>query len=64
MTKKDYIILANTINKSLNRDDVLITNQDDKFNTTEQIVFDLCNALKQDNSNFNRQTFIDVCMKS
>ena len=64
MTKKDYIILANTINKSLNRDDVLITNQDDKFNTTEQIVFDLCYALKQDNYNFNRQTFIDVCMKS
>jgi len=64
MSKKDYILIANTINETLKSNNSLITNQDDKFNAIESIVFNLSKSLKIDNKAFNRQRFYDACMKS
>ena len=59
MTKKDYVRLArvikdNTMSKKLNK---LNYNVLDKDN----LIYDLCIVLKQDNNNFEKLRFMDAC---
>ena len=57
MTKKDYIKLAKLIKKQ----DVGIINSPKIYMDKEEFIYDLCDMLKEDNSNFNKETFKKAC---
>ena len=55
--KKDYIKLAKLIKKQ----DVGIINSPKIYMDKEEFISDLCEMLKEDNSNFNKETFKKAC---
>ena len=57
MTKKDYIKIAKLIKKQ----DVGIINSPKIYMDKEEFISDLCEILKEDNSNFNKETFKKAC---
>ena len=52
MTRKDYIKIASIISRARICKDTLDSNE---------LISDLCVVLKQDNSLFDRQKFIEAC---
>ena len=57
MTKKDYIKLAELIKKH----NVGIINSQTIYMRKYEFISDLCEMLKKDNSNFNKETFKSAC---
>ena len=53
MTRKDYVMIAKII-----KDNKL---NDTKYLIKDSLIDDLCVVLKQDNSLFDRQRFINAC---
>jgi hypothetical protein len=58
MTRKDYIILANTLRIAHNN--AVLTKSQEAVWTVEQLASDLCCELKRDNARFNREHFLAV----
>ena len=59
MTRKDYVKIAriikdNTISKKLNKLNYDVLDKDN-------LIYDLCIILKQDNNNFEKLRFMDAC---
>lgn len=58
MTKKDYILIADAINRTHKiYTDILVRS------ALGVLVNDLSGELKRDNPNFKRDTFVDRCFK-
>ena len=55
MTRKDYVKIARVI-----KDNTLVESMSVK-KYRKLLIEDLCIALKQDNNNFDRARFIEVC---
>ena len=56
MTKKDYIKIADCINRIADKETLAIEGG--------TLVVQLARIFKDDNPNFNRDKFFDACMKS
>jgi hypothetical protein len=50
MTRKDYVKVASIFNQNYSKE-------------LDPIINELCNMFKSDNSNFDRQRFMDACTK-
>lgn len=57
MTRKDYIKIAEAVNLAWKANDKA------PADVLHYVVSELCVVLQQDNSNFNRQRFIEACYK-
>lgn len=64
MTRKDYIALANAINKARAR---IVTDNAGKVEAmlfgSRLTTWEIANVLQEDNPAFDRQKFLDVCNK-
>jgi hypothetical protein len=58
MTRKDYILLANTLRIAHNN--AAHTKCQEAIWTVEQLASDLCSELRRDNARFNREHFLAV----
>lgn len=58
MTRKDYILIANTLRVAHNN--AVHAKSQEAVWTVEQLASDLCCELKRDNARFNREHFLAV----
>ena len=56
LSRKHYVVIAKIINDNITQD-----TYGDEHIHKDDLIDDLCNELKQDNTLFNRDTFVNAC---